>query len=40
MIERKESFKGDGKHLTEERNLGEAEIIVGDRYVQKQQQEV
>jgi hypothetical protein len=40
MIERKESFKGDGKHLTEERNLGEAEIIAGDRYVQKYQQEI
>ena len=40
MIERRENFKGDGKHLAEERNLGEAEIIVGDRYAQKQQQEV
>jgi hypothetical protein len=40
MIERRKNFKGDGKRLTEERNLGEAEIIVGDRYVQKQQQEV
>jgi len=40
MIERRENFKGDGKHLTEEKNLGEAEIIAGDRYVQKQQQEV
>ena len=28
MIERKVNFKGGGKHLTEERNLGEAEIIV------------
>jgi len=40
MIERREDFKGYGKHLTEEKNLGEAEIIVGDRYVQRQQQEV
>ena len=40
MIERRENFKGDGKHLTEGRNLGEAEIILGDRYVQKQQQDV
>ena len=40
MIERRENFKGDGKHLAEEKNLGKAEIIVGDRYVQKQQQEV
>ena len=40
MIERRENFKGHGKHLTEERNLGEAEIIVGDRYAQRQQQEV
>lgn len=35
MTERKKDFKGSGKHLTEERNLGEAEIIQGDRYVQK-----
>ena len=40
MIEPRESFKGHGNYLTEERNLGEAGIIVGDRYVQKQQQEV
>jgi len=40
MIERKVNFKGDGKHLTEERNPGEAEIIVGDRYAHRQQQEV
>jgi len=40
MIERRKDYWGDGKHLTEERNLGEAEIIVGDRYAQKQQQEV
>ena len=40
MIEPRESFKGGGKHLTEERNLGEAEIIVGDKYAQRQQQEV
>lgn len=40
MIERRKDYRGDGKHLTEERNLGEAEIIVGDRYAQKQQQEV
>jgi len=40
MIERRKNFKGDGKHLTEERNLGEAEKIEGDRYAQRQQQEV
>ena len=40
MIETREDSKGYGKHLTEEKNLGEAEIIVGDRYVQRQQQEV
>ena len=40
MIERKVNFKGDGKHLTEEINLGEAEKIVGDSYAQRQQQEV
>ena len=40
MIEIRENFKGDGKYLTEERNLGEAEIIVGDKYAQRQQQEV
>ena len=40
MIERKVNFKGGGKHLTEERNLGEAVIIVGDKYAQRQQQEV
>ena len=40
MIEPRENFKGNGKHLTEERNLGEAEIIVGDKYAQRQQQEV
>ena len=32
MTEHKKEFKGNGKHLTEERNLGEAEIIQGDRY--------
>lgn len=37
MIERRKDCRGDGKHLTEERNLGEAGIIVGDRYAQKQQ---
>ena len=40
MIEPRGNFEGYGKHLTEERNLGEAEIIVGDRYAQRQQQEV
>ena len=40
MIERRKDFKGYGMHLTEERNLGEAEIIVGDKYAQRQQQEV
>ena len=40
MIEHRKNFKGHGKHLTEERNLGEAELIVGDRYAQRQQQEV
>ena len=40
MIERKENFKGIGKHLTEERNLGEAEKIEGDSYAQKRKQEV
>ena len=40
MIDLSGNRKGDGKNLTEERNLGEAEIIVGDRYVQRQQQEV
>ena len=40
MIECKVNFKGDGKYLTEKRNLGETEIIVGDRYAQRQQQEV
>ena len=40
MIEPRKKFKGHGKHLTEERNLGEAEIIVGDKYAQRQQQEV
>ena len=33
MIERNANFKGDGKHLTEEKNLGEAEKIEGERYV-------
>jgi hypothetical protein len=37
MINRRKDFKGNGKHLTEERNLGEAEKIEGDRYVQKRQ---
>ena len=40
MIERMKDSKVHGTHLTEERNLGEAEIIVGDSYVQKQQHEV
>ena len=40
MTKLQKSDKGDGENLTEEINLGEAGIIVGDRYVQKQQQEV
>ena len=40
MIERMKDSKVHGTHLTEERNLGEAEIIEGDRYAQRQQQEV
>jgi hypothetical protein len=35
MIERMKNSKVHGTHLTEEKNLGEAEIIEGDRYVQK-----
>lgn len=35
MIDLSGNRKGDGKNLTEERNLGEAEKIGGDRYVQK-----
>ena len=40
MTKLQKSDKGDGENLTEEINLGEAGIIVGDRYVQKQKQEI
>lgn len=40
MIDLSGNRKGSGKHLTEDKNLGEAEKILGDRYVQKQLQKV
>jgi hypothetical protein len=40
MTEHRTEIKGYGKHLTEERNLGETEKIEGDSYAQKRQPEV